>query len=132
MLYEALNTSVLNHLPKKTNYVLDIGCGTGQLGKYIKQKFECQVVGLTYSKEEVEKASLFLDEVIVCDLNNISVLDLGRFDCVICSHVLEHLYQPENLLKQLLNVLLPNGQLVVALPNVLHWKQRLKFLKGNF
>lgn len=132
MLYEALNTPILNHLPQKPKRVLDIGCGTGQLASYIRQQYDCQIVGVTYSEEEATKAALYLDQTIVCDLNNPSLTDLEKFDCVICSHVLEHLYQPQNLLNQLYNVLLPKGKLIIALPNVLHWKQRLEFLKGNF
>ncbi len=134
ILYEAINTAIIKHLPNNHNpeHVLDVGCGTGQLGKYIKQQFNCQVTGVTYSDEEAVEASVHLDKVIVFNLNNLSLVELEKFDCVICSHILEHLYCPQNLLAHLHDVLLPSGKLIVALPNVLHWKQRLEFLKGNF
>ena len=66
------------------------------------------------------------------DLNNFNPINLGQFDCIICSHILEHLYQPQQLLDRLHANLTPDGQLIVALPNTLQWRQRWEFVKGNF
>jgi predicted SAM-dependent methyltransferase len=54
------------------------------------------------------------------------------FDCIVCSHILEHLVQPEKLLKRLLTLLSSEGTLLVALPNVLFWHQRWEFVRGRF
>jgi SAM-dependent methyltransferase len=113
--------------------VLDIGCGGGDLGEALKMKINCKVTGLTFSEDEANLAQSRLDRVEVVDLNCLSIINLDRYDCIICSHVLEHLYEPESLLCALLDhCLIPDGLLVVALPNVLHWKQRLEFLLGRF
>lgn len=58
--------------------------------------------------------------------------DFGTFDTVICSHILEHLAKPQRLLRLVLPLIAPGGCLIVALPNVLHWKQRLLLLRGHF
>ncbi|MBD2093919.1 class I SAM-dependent methyltransferase [Trichocoleus sp. FACHB-591] len=119
-------------VPKNTKRLLDIGCGTGSLGKKVKQEIDCEIVGVTYSEQEARFAGRFLDQVLVHDLNDFNVQALGEFDCVVCSHILEHLYQPQLLLAQLHRSLAPNGILIVALPNVLYWKQRWKFFNGKF
>ncbi|HST52666.1 MAG TPA: methyltransferase domain-containing protein [Pyrinomonadaceae bacterium] len=132
MIYGAVNQPVLVRLPRTATRVLDVGCGTGALGRAIKGEFNCELVGVTYSEAEAESAAAHLDRVLVCDLNDFEPEGLGEFDCVVCSHVLEHLYKPERLLKLLRRSLSSGGILVVALPNVLHWRQRLEFLRGKF
>ncbi len=132
MIYEAVNQAVLSKIPISVNCLLDIGCGSGALGREVKQRINCEVVGITYSESEATIASKYLDRVLVHDLNVFNPIDLGKFDCIICSHILEHLYQPQELLSRLHKTLTPDGKLIVALPNTLQWKQRLEFLKGNF
>jgi SAM-dependent methyltransferase len=129
--YGAINTPVLNKIPSDCRRVLDIGCGTGALGAHIKQlNPEVEVVGITRSEFEAGIARKHLDIVLVEDLEACSLESLGSFDCVICSHVLEHLQWPGVLLKRILP--LANGLVVVALPNALFWKQRVQFLSGRF
>jgi len=132
MLYTHFSGFALERVPPGAKRVLDIGCGTGTLGREIKKKMPCEVLGITYSEEEAKLARIELDRVLVEDLNHFDVRQTGRFDCVICSHVLEHLNQPEVLLSRIHNILQPDGKLLVVLPNTLFWKQRLLFLRGQF
>lgn len=132
LVYGAVNTPVLEAIPADARRVLDVGCGSGALGRALKQRQAVEVVGLTYSDAEAAIARTRLDRVETCDLNAPNVDDLGLFDCIVCSHVLEHLYWPEELLARLRPYFAPQGVLVVALPNVLAWRQRLAFLFGTF
>ena len=129
---EFINPAVLSQVPKKARHILDLGCGDGRIGRKIKNAQECSVVGVNISESEVQLASQQLDKAIVCDLNNIDTSCLGKFDCIICCHILEHLYQPQQLLLQLHRNLSPDGVLIVALPNILWWRKRLSFLAGEF
>jgi SAM-dependent methyltransferase len=131
LIYGALNRAIFEAVPKDARRVLDLGCGDGALGQALKQSGVNEVIGVTYSLAESERAK-HLDRVVLADLNDFDPTGLEGFDCVICSHVLEHLYQPEVLLRKLHRVLTPDGNLIVGLPNVLYWRQRLKFLAGKF
>ncbi|MFM6530757.1 MAG: class I SAM-dependent methyltransferase [Dolichospermum sp.] len=132
MIYTSINQPVFQQIPQHTKKILDIGCGSGILGQTIKEKINCEVFGITYSEDEASLASQCLDKVIVTDINQLDPSILGKFDCIICSHILEHLYNPEKLLIVLHNNLSKEGKLIVALPNVLFFKQRWEFIKGNF
>lgn len=132
MIYEALNEPVLKLIPKSTKHLLDVGCGSGVLGKHIKNVTGCRVVGITNSEDEAALAAKNIDLVVVRDINNADFSELGPFDCIVCSHVLEHLISPGTVLRKLHGILDPGGQLIVALPNPLYWSQRFKFLFGRF
>ena len=132
MIYGAANRPLLERVPRTASRILDVGCGTGALGQLIKATMDCRIVGVTYSEGEAEVAHNYLDEVVVCDLNTFTPTNSDYFDCIICSHVLEHLYEPAAVLKRLLKALSAEGTLIVALPNVLHWRQRLEFVFGRF
>jgi len=131
--YQSVNYPVLESIPADASRILDIGCGGGDLGAVLKHRATPTVVGVTSSQDEAELARAYLDFVEVADLNHIEPGYLGYYDCIVCCHVLEHLHDPQRLLCSLArDCLAPNGVLIVALPNVLHWKQRLQFLIGRF
>jgi hypothetical protein len=77
-------------------------------------------------------ASKRLSRVYCADLTDFDFGPLGKVDCVILSHVLEHLYFPAELLERLKSVLGSESVVVVALPNVVYWKQRMRFLIGQW
>jgi len=124
MVYTGLNEEVLSCIPLSANRILDLGCGAGTLGKKIKEDRRCEIVGITISEKEQAAASGYLDKVLVGDLDEMDTVGLGRFDCIVCSHVLEHLRYPSECLKKVRCNLQPSGILVVALPNAFFWKLR--------
>ena len=68
--YEAFNREVFERVSAKARLILDVGCGTGVLGKALKAQDASRIVcGITYSEEEYEIARLALDEFVVEDIN---------------------------------------------------------------
>jgi len=134
MIYSAVNLPVLERVPRETIRVVDLGCGDGALGLALKARQSCRVLGVTASADEARRAREALDRVVVHDLETWDMAELRdeRPELVICSHVLEHLRSPERLLRKLRAELGPAVTLLVALPNVVHWRQRLGFLQGTF
>ncbi len=132
MIYQSINQAVFRRIPVGTGRLLDVGCGGGVFGAAVKAAMRCTVVGVTHSDAEAEQARHRLDRVEVADLNQCDPAAFGLFDCIVCSHVLEHLADPQQVLSRLHACLVPGGTLLVALPNVLFWKQRMQFLRGRF
>ena len=127
------NVPLLDMLPLgRIGTVLDIGCGAGDNARILATR-GWNVHGITLSPEERASASPVCSAVWIHDLDIGLPRDVaGPYDLILFSHVLEHLRNPEALLRQTRQILRPGGQIAVALPNILNWHQRLLFLLGRF
>ncbi len=54
----------------------------------------------------------------------------GRFDLVLCHHVLEHVFATERLMREIRRVVRPDGRVLVGVPNLAAWPNRLLLLAG--
>ncbi|MGB8193510.1 MAG: class I SAM-dependent methyltransferase [Chitinophagaceae bacterium] len=126
------NPEVEGLLDKDSKYVLDVGCGAGSLAAVLQAKGMI-VDGITISSEEINAARPYLRNAYLQNLENGLPADVaGGYDAVICSHVLEHICYPDKLLKDIKAALRPGGSLIVALPNIMHYKSRMQLINGNF
>jgi methionine biosynthesis protein MetW len=127
------NNDVLDLVEGKGSLILDVGCGSGSLARRLNANGHT-VDGITISEEELRQAKPFVRKVFLYNLEGGLPVEIpdGEYDYVICSHVLEHIAYPQKLLTDILRVLKPGGSLIVALPNVMHYKSRLRLMAGRF
>lgn len=126
------NTDVINLLPAGTKYILDIGCGDGSTATLLIKR-NCVIDGITISEDEKAIAKLVMRNVYVYNVEaGLPMQGAAMYDAVICSHVLEHICYPSQLIKDIHRVLKTNGVLIVALPNIMHYQSRWMLMKGNF
>lgn len=126
------NPPLLDMIPTKTGgRALDCGCGAGDNAGILTSR-GWHVTGITISAREQEIAAQRCDKVYLADLEQGLPALEGKYDLVIMSHVLEHLVRPEALLCSVKRILAPDAKVAVALPNALHYRPRLEFLRGNF
>ena len=117
----------------KDRSVLELGCSTGYISRLLKQS-GCRVVGVESDRSAARSAASICDQVILADLNGSEWTERleERFDVVLMGDVLEHLLHPDQVLKRARQLLMPGGVVIVSLPNIVHWSQRLKTLLGRF
>ncbi|MBI5249948.1 MAG: class I SAM-dependent methyltransferase [Desulfomonile tiedjei] len=127
------NLPLLDMIPDGTGTrALDCGCGGGDNAKIMMSR-GWEVSGVTVSENERSLASDYCEKVYVFDLNHGIPEEAGSgYDLVLMSHILEHLINPDQLLQDAKRVLNRAGVIAVALPNVLYYSQRIKFLLGRF
>ena len=132
---ERTSLSVLSGLVHDGATVLDLGCGSGALGTYLRETRNCTVDGLTWSEAEAELARRAYRQVVVADLDAANLLELfaaQQYDYIICADVLEHLRGPDNVLRQCRDLLKPTGQLLFSVPNAGYAGLVAELMQGDF
>jgi SAM-dependent methyltransferase len=115
---------------KEAKKILDVGCGTGRMGKLIN----AELFGVDVSSSLVNEARKNgYIKAVACELGNSKLpFEDGFFDAVICLDVLEHLVDPVQTLAEINRVLKPEGLLGITTPNIAFAVCRLALLLGHF
>ncbi|WP_281238384.1 class I SAM-dependent methyltransferase [Flavobacterium praedii] len=100
-----------SHQPSK-GLILDIGAGTGDF-LTVAQKDGWKTIGV----EPSEKAKSIAKGKGVTFVENTVELESHIFDVISMWHVLEHVPNLEEQIKELKRLLKPNGTLIIAVPN---------------
>ncbi|OGI34875.1 MAG: hypothetical protein A2259_00615 [Candidatus Moranbacteria bacterium RIFOXYA2_FULL_43_15] len=110
--------------------LLDIGCGSGLITKKI-QEMGYLTEGLDFSQEAVNKAISNGINANVCDLDEgISKPD-GEYDVVWAGDIIEHVFDPIGLIKEISRVLKDRGALILCIPSDVGLISRIKMLIGH-
>lgn len=114
---------------KSNSRVLDIGCGIGLLGTYLKSKYNCEVVGLEIIEDNYKVALNSLDSAFLGDVETMDLSILGNnYDYIIFSDSLEHLLNPENVLEKIKGLLSNEGILLISIPNIRNFRVTIPLL----
>lgn len=95
--------------------VMDLGCGNGSL-TYPIASLGYKIVGFDVDKKSIEfcqKNNSFEN----ASFTHTPPEEPNSFDFIICSEVLEHLYEPDVLLSYMYGVLKPCGIICITIPN---------------
>lgn len=109
--------------------VLDVGCLGGALLERVAE--DCWVVGLDVIPDALGHARERGLEVVQADASAGLPFRDNCFDLVHAGEVLEHLFDPLALLRELHRVTRPGGRLVGTVPNVANLGDRLRLLAGR-
>jgi len=122
--------NIIAKLVEKNAKVLDVGCGDGELMKYINENITNDIRGLEISKSNVQKCIEKGLTVIEGDAEkDLKQFPKSSFDYVILSQTLQAFLDPENVIGELLRV---GKKAIVTIPNFGYWKVRLHLLfKGT-
>lgn len=103
--------------------LLEIGSGGGQQLKIMHDLgWDAQGVDLDPdAKKNAESKGM---KVSLGELEEQHFPD-NYFDAVISNHVIEHVYEPESLMREVHRILKPSGRLVFITPNIESWGQRV-------
>ncbi|MEM1332879.1 MAG: glycosyltransferase [Actinomycetota bacterium] len=118
-------------LDRPAGRALDLGCGTGELGRRLVD-VGWEVVGVDLAPGDAVASYL---AVIEADLERDlppEVAEHGPYDVVIAADVLEHVRRPDRILDACAPLLTEGGAMVASIPNVSHWYPRARAVIGRF
>ena len=128
---------ILALLPNRSNYVdasimylprcssgrlLDIGCGSGATLRVMRD-LGWDAEGIDFDPVTVNNARSKFLNVHLGTLRE-QQYDNDTFDAIVMCHVIEHVHDPLDLMRECQRVLKPGGRLVVLTPNVDSWGHR--------
>lgn len=115
--------------------VLEFGCATGRMTRYMKHALDCKVYIVEYEQSAFDEAMNYAEDGVCDDLLTLSWLDKFRdikFDAVIFADVLEHLLNPVKALRGAEQVLKEDGYIYASIPNITHNDILIKAFYNHF
>lgn len=126
----------MEDIPNKD--ILDVACGSGY-GMYLMSYLAKSVSGYDYSQEAIDEAGKFPYRCDTClEIRNLeedkslSNHKHEKFDVVTCFETIEHVANPEILLKNILNVTKEHGIIYISTPNDINKTDVNKWHKVHF
>jgi len=117
----------------KGDRLLDIGCGDGTFGYFAKNKYK-EIYGIDLSENALkiaEKRGIITTKINFND-ERLPFED-DYFDAVSCLDVIEHIFEPRDLIKEINRVLKTGGELVISTPNIRYLRHLFSLIvKGKF
>jgi 2-polyprenyl-3-methyl-5-hydroxy-6-metoxy-1,4-benzoquinol methylase len=130
--FEQSRPELVALLPERLGRVLDVGCGAGGVGRAIRGRAD-SLTGIELDAAAAEKAREVYDEVLVGSVDDVLAEAHGPFDTVLAYDVLEHLVDPEAVVRRLHERAAEGALLHVSVPNARHWSLvRDVVLRGTF
>lgn len=115
--------------------ILDVGCGYGQNGEAMIKRGNI-VFGIDILPAVIQKAKTRLTYAAVADFSRPEdipdEIKREKFDMVILSDVLEHVYDPMGLIRNAIPMMKENAVLLVSVPNTANWLNRIKLFFGQW
>ncbi len=117
---------------KSNAKILDIGCGTGSLGKYLIDRYESNVTGLDIVQDNYQESSKVLNRAIIGDMETMDIKELGGdFDYIIFSDSLEHMIDSNKVIEIVKTLLTSDGTLLISMPNVRNFRVTFPLLLSD-
>jgi 2-polyprenyl-3-methyl-5-hydroxy-6-metoxy-1,4-benzoquinol methylase len=116
--------------------ILEIGAAYGETLFYLKQKgIASEVVGVDVFEDFKNKHNYKpIDKYIFGDIEKLELNQyINYFDLILLPDVLEHLFEPKDVLEKLKNYIVEDGRLIISMPNIRHYSALYNiFFKGDF
>lgn len=123
--------AILGLLERNENAsVLDLGCGDY---KRLSIRVKNAVGARRYLYGIDKNVGQTVDDVLVLqgDVNDALPVGELRFDVIIASQIIEHLWNTDGFLKEIYRCLEPTGYAVISTPDLAAWANRLYLLMGK-
>tara|TARA_B110000003_G_C16635462_1_gene528209 strand:- start:1219 stop:1989 length:771 start_codon:yes stop_codon:yes gene_type:complete len=102
--------------------ILDAGCGDGNninflVDYFSNKKLKIKITALDYNEIRLKKIprqkNIYVEQGSLLHINHPN----EKFDVILCSHVIEHIEEPVQVINELKRVLHKKGHMIISVPN---------------
>ena len=114
--FKTVLSTVEEHRGTNPGKILDIGCGVGFFLEFMKNQ-DWSATGIELSKAASSTALKNGLNVYSNEFDHKFIDEAGKFDLIYMNEVLEHVHNPETIIKTCFDALEDNGLLYISVPN---------------
>ncbi|MFA5004588.1 MAG: class I SAM-dependent methyltransferase [Candidatus Omnitrophota bacterium] len=135
LIIELLDRFAVLHTPSPNLKILDLGCGQGKDLQNIRKHWPTEGISLYGVDSFAPHCQKISSEGITAYNINLEAAAIpspdGYFDVVIANQIIEHTKEIFWVFSEVSRVLKKGGLLIVAVPNIASWHNRIRFLFGQ-
>jgi len=116
--------------------VLEFGPASGYMTEYMKESLNCDVHIVEINEEDGKEASQWAKSALIGskdgDIEDYNWTEIEPCDYIIFADVLEHLYNPWQVLQTSTALLKDGGSILISIPNISHNSVIIDLINGKF
>lgn len=115
--------------------ILEFGPAAGRMTEFLSIVLNCNVYAVEIDVNAAKVAEKFTEKIVIDSIENYTwekEFENLKFDYIIFADVLEHLYNPEEVLVRVRNFLKSDGSILISIPNIAHNAIILGLMKNEF
>lgn len=131
--------SIIIHMIKENSTVLEFGSANGRMTKYLHECKGCTVDIVEIDQEAGGEAAKYSRNAFLGEKDGNIELDIwynkiedNKYDYIIFADVLEHLHNPDVVLKKVRALLSDKGVVLLSVPNIAHNAILLELMQNEF
>lgn len=132
--HNSYNPDLLRVMRPDFNYVVEVGASQGGLANAYRQiNTQAHYVGIEIDANYAKIAHQYCSETIVGnieDFTDMQLAQLSQADCWIFADVLEHLYDPWDLLRRIKVNAKKEMEIITCIPNSQNWRMQASLCAG--
>jgi SAM-dependent methyltransferase len=131
--FQHVRSEIRPLLPASAQRIVDVGSGAGHTARWVKSIYpQAKMTALEGFASVADQLRQNVDEMHILDLNR-TIPEIESPDLVLFLDILEHLDQPDEVIRAVTRSMPVGGRIIISVPNIAHYSVTIPlFFKSEF